>query len=161
MSNGGNTTIVAGGLSRQQIIDCFTKAGVWLGTNNEEIDRQVNAVKLAIEESQKPNGRLLPVKPWEELHASSENAGTPEAQIQSMGAELANYRRLFTCSDVDYVSLAGTMTSFQHNHLRALAFNMQPFGREGLEQIIRAAAVTGYTNAHRDFKNDSQGEPNA
>lgn len=146
--------IVAGGLTRQQIIDCFTKAGVWLGTNEDEINRQVEAVKLAIEESQKPNGRLLPVVPWEDRHAASETAGTAEAQIQCMALEIANYRALFTCNDVEFVNLAGTMTDFQRKHLDALAFNMQPFGREGINQIIRAASVTGYTNGCRDMKTE-------
>jgi len=159
MSNGGNMNIVAGGLSRQQIIDCFTKAGVWLGTNEDEINRQVEAVKLAILESQKPNGRLLPVKPYEERFAAKyptekiEFAEGTEALRGVMREELADYRALFTCNEVDFVNLAGTMTNFQRQHLQALAFNMQPFGREGLDQIIRAASVTGYTNANRDFKN--------
>jgi hypothetical protein len=35
-------------LGRQEIIDCFTRAGVWLGVNADEVTRNVNAVQLAI-----------------------------------------------------------------------------------------------------------------
>lgn len=161
MSNGGNMNIVAGGLTRQQIIDCFTKAGVWLGTNEDEINRQVEAVKLAIEESEKtkePPGKLLPVKPWEdrfrELHPNIdlENPHGGAEQTRLLRQELIDYRSLFTCNAVDFVNLAGCMTDFQRKHLQALAFNMQAFGREGIEQIIRAASVTGYTNGVRDMR---------
>ena len=38
----------------QGIIDCFTKAGVWLGVNPEEVARNVQAVKFALEQFSAP-----------------------------------------------------------------------------------------------------------
>lgn len=38
----------------QGIIDCFTKAGVWLGVNPEDVARNVQAVKFALEQFSAP-----------------------------------------------------------------------------------------------------------
>jgi hypothetical protein len=40
--------------SDQGIIDCFTKAGVWLGVNKAEVARNVQAVKYALEQFEAP-----------------------------------------------------------------------------------------------------------
>jgi hypothetical protein len=39
-------------LTDQQIIDCFTKAKVWLGVNKKEVDQHINAVRIALDVSQ-------------------------------------------------------------------------------------------------------------
>lgn len=95
----------------QAIIDCFTKAGVWLGVQPEEVARNVQAVRLALEAFgavapaahpefprlwaalRLADSTIVAVSPWETLRLTYQSAEFRVVEVAPVGLLRSEVRK--------------------------------------------------------------------